>query len=53
MNMWYADIAAFDYITTSHLYFVSYEKFSVPKSIVIGNGQLISAYGKAIINAEM
>lgn len=51
-NAWYADSGATEHMTNEKSLLTSYETFSNPKSVRVGNENIIFAYGKGKINIE-
>ena len=51
-DQWIADTGATHHITKSKNFVVTYESFSEPKPITLGNHKLMFAYGQGDINVE-
>lgn len=47
---WYLDSGASDHMTKEMKWLSDYEEFNVPKSVTIGNGETILAYGTGDVN---
>lgn len=52
-DAWLADSGASTHMTNCKKHFVTYEVFPTPKTVQIGNKEIILAYGKGTINVEM
>jgi hypothetical protein len=53
-DSWYCDRVAIRHITPNKQYFVSYTKFAIPETILLGKKNvLIRAYGQGMINVQM
>ena len=51
-DQWIADTGATHHMTKSKNFFVTYESFSEPKPVTLGNHKLMLAYGQGDINVE-
>lgn len=49
-DAWFLDSGASDHMSNKFEWFTEYEKYSSPKMIRVGNGELIPAYGKGNIH---
>lgn len=52
-DAWLADSGASTHMTNCEKHFVTYEAFPTPKTVQVGNKEIILAYGKGTINVEM
>ncbi|XP_011165913.1 uncharacterized protein LOC105200183 [Solenopsis invicta] len=52
-DAWLADSGVSTHMTNCEKHFVTYEAFSTPKTVQVGNKEIILAYGKGMINVEM
>lgn len=52
-DAWLADSGASTHMTSCRRYFATYEAFPIPKTVQVGNKNVIFAYGKDAIKVEM
>jgi hypothetical protein len=53
-DSWYCESSATRHITPNKQYFISYTKFAIPETIVLGKKNIpMQAYGQGLINIQM